>query len=267
MNQRTTPYKMWHQSMTELEGLGAYRDFLIAHANSMLGQSATVQVEGVRAGSYHGRTPTSALGNAFVYHRVLDQIIDNAIHAERNGFDAFVIGSFSEPFLREIRSAVNIPVIGILESSMLVSCSLGKKIAPIANAPEISFIVQSAVEKHGLQERVLQSVSLDPPMHEAEMVAAGKPPKPVIEAFSRAALNAITHHGADVIIPAEAVLATLVIANQIKTLHGAPVVDVIAVAWRYAVMMIELKERCGLGVSRVGSYAQSDPALIDLMVR
>src|SRR3546814_8561904 len=59
---------------------------------------------------------TSALGNAFVYHRAVDQIIDYAIHAERDGFDAFVVGSFSEPMLRVMRSAVDIPVIGILRS-------------------------------------------------------------------------------------------------------------------------------------------------------
>src|SRR3546814_18733642 len=97
---------------------------------------------------------TSALGNVFVYHRAVDQIIDYAIHAERDGFDAFVVGSFSEPMLREMRSAVDIPVIGILESSMLVSCSLGQSIAPIANEPEISSIVQTSVQKHGLASRV-----------------------------------------------------------------------------------------------------------------
>lgn len=268
MNTSHAPLRLWHQSMTELAGLGGYRDFLVAHARSLLGDEATVQVEGLRAGTYHGRTPTSALGNAFVYHRAVDQIIDNAIRAERDGFDAFVIGSFSEPFLREIRSAVSIPVTGILESSMLVCCSLGRRIAPIANAPEIAFIVQSAVEKHALESRVLPCVALDPPMHEAElMAAAASNPQAVLQAFSKAAQHAITHQGADVIVPAEAVLATLVVANQLKTIHGAPVVDVLAIAWRYALMMVRLRSDCGVEVSRVGAYARSDPELIALMTR
>lgn len=268
MNTSHVPLRLWHQSMTELAGLGGYRDFLVAHARSLLGDEATVQVEGLRAGTYHGRTPTSALGNAFVYHRAVDQIIDNAIRAERDGFDAFVIGSFSEPFLREIRSAVSIPVIGILESSMLVSCSLGRRTAPIANAPEIAFIVQSAVEKHALESRVLPCVALDPPMHEAElMAAAASNPQAVLQVFSKAAQHAITHQGADVIVPAEAVLATLVVANKLKTINGAPVVDVLAIAWRYALMMVRLRSDCGVEVSRVGAYARSDPALITLMMR
>ena len=266
--QSPMPLRLWHQSMTELAGLGAYRDFLIAHAGSILGDEATVQVEGLRAGSYHGRTPTSALGNAFVYHRVVDQIIDNAIRAERDGFDAFVIGSFSEPFLREIRSAVGIPVVGIVEATMLVSCSLGRRIAPIANAPQIAAIVQSAVEKHKLQERVLETVALDPPMHEAELVAAAAAdPAAVVRAFTRAAEHAITHQGADVIVPAEAILATLLIANKVQQIQGAPVVDVLAIAWRYAVMMVRLRRDCGIEVSRAGPYARTDPELVALLAR
>lgn len=254
--------------MTELASLGGYRDFLISHARALLGEEATVQVEGLHPGTYHGRTPTSALGNAFVYHRAVDQIMDNAIRAERDGFDAFVIGSFSEPLLREIRSAVSIPVTGILESSMLVACSLGRRIAPIANAPEIAFIVQSAVEKHGLEQRVLRAMALDPPMHEAELVAAAASnPQDVLQAFSRAAKHAIEREGADVIVPAEAVLATLMVANKLTSIGGARVVDVLAIAWRYALMMIRLRSDCGIEVSRVGAYARSDPELVALMAR
>lgn len=263
-----TPLRLWHQSMTELAGLGGYRDFLVSHAARVLGDEATVQVEGLRAGTYHGRTPTSALGNAFVYHRAVDQIIDNAIRAERDGFDAFVIGSFSEPMLREIRSAVSIPVTGILESSMLVSCSLGRRVAPIANAPEISFIVQSAVEKHGLESRVLPCVSLDPPMHEAELMAASaSDPQAVLQAFTKAARHAIVQQGADVIVPAEAVLATLMVSNKLTHVDEAPVVDVLAIAWRYALMMIRLRTDCGLETSRAGAYARRDPELVALMAR
>ena len=262
------PFRLWHQSMTELAGLGAYRHFLQDHARTLLGEEASVQVEGLRAGTYHGRTPTSALGNAFVYHRAVDQIADNAIRAEREGFDAFLIGSFSEPLLREIRSAVDIPVIGILESSMLVSCSLGKRIAPIANAPEISFIVQTAVEKHGLESRVLPCVPIDPPMHEAQLLAAAaSKPEAVLEAFTRAARSAIAQQGADVIVPAEAVLATLMIAGKLRQIDGAPVVDVLAMAWRYALMMIRLRRDAGIGISRSGAHARHDPELVGLMAR
>jgi allantoin racemase len=265
-NTGNAPLRFWHQSMTELDGLGAYRDFLVKHARTVLGDEAALQVEGIRSGSYHGRTPTAALENAFVYHRVLDQVIDNAIRAQRDGFDAFVIGSFSEPYLTEIRSAVDIPVVSILESSLLVACSLGRKVAPIANAPSIAQMVQSAIETHGLTQRMLPAVSLDPPMHEPEMARAFAQPEALLKAFNQAAQRAISQ-GADVIIPAEGVLSTVISASQLKAIGGAPVIDVFAVTWRYAVMMVRLQRDCQLTVSRVGAYARPDPALIDLLAR
>src|SRR3546814_18302600 len=107
-----------------------------------------------------------------------------------------------------MRSAVYIPVTGILEASMLVSCSLGQSIAPIANAPEISAIVQSTVRKHGLASRVLPCASMDPPMHEAQLLeAAAKDPQVVLQAFTTSASHAV-QQGADVIVPAESVLAS-----------------------------------------------------------
>ena len=260
------PLRFWSQSMTELDGLGPYRDFLVSHAHTVLGDEATLQVEGIRSGSYHGRTPTAALENAFVYHRVCDQIIDNAIRAQRDGFDAFVIGSFSEPFLTEIRSAVDIPVVSVLESSLLVACSLGRKVAPIANAPAITRMVQSAIETHGLTQRMLPAVSLDPPMHEPEMARAFAQPETLLKAFNLAAQRAISQ-GADVIIPAEGVLSTVITANHLKSIGGAPVIDVFAVTWRYAVMMVRLQRDCQIQVSRVGAYAQPDPALVDLLAK
>ena len=259
------PLRFWHQSMTELEGLGAYRDFLVQHARKVLGNEASLQVEGIRSGSYHGRAPTAALENAFVYHRVLDQVIDNAIYAQRDGFDAFVIGSFSEPYLREIRSAVDIPVVSIVESSLLVACSLGRKVAPIANAPSIAQMVQSAIDAHGLTQRMLPVASLDPPMNEPEMAGAFGQPEALLKAFDQAAQRAISL-GADVIIPAEGVLSTVISASQLTSIGRAPVVDVFAVTWRYGVMMVRLQQDCGIKVSRVGaprstSYTHRSEAL------
>jgi allantoin racemase len=258
--------RFWHQSMTELDSLGAYRDFLISHARAVLGDEVALEVQGLRNGSYHGRSPTAALGNAFAYHRILDQILDNAIDAQSQGFDAFVIGSFSEPFLREIRSVLDIPVVSVLEASMLVACSLGHSVAPIANAPAIASMVQVAVEKHGLTQRILACAALEPALHEAQLARAFGQPEPVLDAFRQSARAAL-RHGAEVIIPAEGVLATLVSANGLAAVDGAPVVDVFAVSWRYGVMMARLRQDRGLQVSTVGHYARGDQALIQLLTK
>ncbi len=100
------PLKFWHQSTTEMTRDSPYGQALIRRAHEVLGDSVVLDPFGLPAGTYRGRGVSSANGNAFVYHRILDQMIDKALQAEREGYDAFIIGSYSEPFLKETRAAV-----------------------------------------------------------------------------------------------------------------------------------------------------------------
>jgi allantoin racemase len=253
--------KIWHQSATELGALGAYKLAIEAHAAQVTGGEAQVDVHGLPPGAYAGAAPSAVLANAYAYHRTLSCVIDYAIQAEREGYDAFVVGSFSEPFLREIRSAVDIPVASLAESSVLVGCSLGHSIAMISNAPSVQWMTKSAVEKHGLGARVLDVVSLDPPLDEHALSAAFADPAPLIASF-RACASRLVARGADVIIPAEGVLAGVLVRNGIKEIEGAALIDVFGVTWHYAMMLARLWSKTGLRVGRAWHYRRDDPALV-----
>jgi Asp/Glu/hydantoin racemase len=258
--------KIWHQSATELGGLDAYKRALEAHAAAVLGNDAQVDVRGLAPGAYAGAAPSAVLGNAYAYHRILSPLIENAIAAERAGYDAFVVGSFSEPFLREIRSAVDIPVASLVEASVLVGCSLGHYVALVSNAPSVQWMAKTAVDKHHLGERVLDVVSLDPPLHEHELAAAYTAPGPVIASFEAAARRLVAR-GADVIVPAEGVLAALLVRHGVREIAGAAVLDVFAVAWHYALMQARLWARTGLRVGRSWHYRRDDPSLVARLAR
>lgn len=258
--------RIWHQSTTEIDNIGVYKASLIERARLILGDEAELHVHGLPSGAYRGRAPSAGLGNAYLHHRILDPILDNAIKAEREGFAAFVIGSFSEPFLREIRSAIDIPVVSLTESALLIGCSLGKYLAPISNAPTVAWMTKTSVEAHGLQARVLDVTSIDPPLHEPALAAGYADPAPIIAAFTKAAERAVVA-GADVIIPAEGVLAQLLVINGVKTIAGAPVLDVFAAAWVYATMLVRLWSRTGLRVGRSWHYRRDDPELINALSR
>ncbi len=253
--------RIWHQSVNELEHLAVYKRALEAHAAEVLGSEAEVNVQGLPSGSYGGASATAVLGNAYAYHRILGRVIDNAIAAERMGFDAFVIGSFSEPFLREIRSAVDIPVASLTESGLLVGCSLGRYVALVSNAPAVQWMTKTAVDKHGLGSRVLDVVALDPPLDEPALAAAYADPEPVIASFAAAAERLVAQ-GADVIIPAEGVLAELLVRHGVREIAGASVMDVFGVAWAYALMQARLWSKTGLRVGRSWHYRRDDLALV-----
>lgn len=253
--------RIWHQSSTEIDSLGAYKDTLVAHAKAVLGGEGEITVHGMPAGRYRGRAPSDALGNAFVHHVVLEPVLGNAVRAEQEGYDAFVIGSFSEPFLRELRSAVDIPVVSITEASLLVGCSLGKYIAAVSNAPSTAWMTRLSVESHGLASRVLQVTSIDPPLHEPALATAFREPEPAIASFRKAAAQAVAA-GADVIIPAEGMLAELLWANRVHSVDGAAVVDVFGTAWAYAATLARLRRTTGMQVSRRWHYQRPDAAYL-----
>jgi hypothetical protein len=122
-------------------------------------------------------------------------------------------------------------------------------------------MVRTAVEKHGLGARVLEVQALDPPLDEPALAAAYENPAPVIDAFKRAARLAIAK-GADVIIPAEGVLAELLYAHGLRAIGETPVMDVFGTTWAYAAMLVRLWSRTGLRVGRSWHYRRDDPELI-----
>lgn len=253
--------RIWHQSVNELEHLPVYKKALEDHGREVIGNEAELVVHGLPSGTYGGLSATAALGNAYAYHRYLGRVIENAIEAEREGYDAFVIGSFSEPFLREIRSAVDIPVASLTEAGLLVGCSLGRYIGLVSNAPAVQWMTRTAVDKHGLGARVLDVVALDPALDEPALAKAYADPEPVIANFTAAAERLVAR-GADVIIPAEGVLAELLMRHGVRAVAGAPIMDVVAVAWAYALMQIRLWSTTGLRVGRAWHHRRDDPALV-----
>lgn len=258
--------RIWHQSMTELEKIGAYKASLERHALELLERGQTLEVHGLPKGAYRGRAPTAALSNAFAHHRILDPVLDNAVRAERQGFDAFVVGSYSEPFLRELRSAVDIPVVSVTEATFLVACSIGRLAAPISNDPAIARLVRHSISAHGLDQRIQPPRSIEPPLNELQMAEAFSSPSRLIQSFNDTARAAIDAH-AEVIIPAEGVLSEFLHTNKVAQVDSVPVMDSFGVTWAYAAMMVRLRSRCGLSVSRRGDYQRADAQLISELLR
>ena len=129
-----------------------------------------------------------------------------------------------------------------------------------SHADTVAWMTRTAVEKHGLGARVMEVQALDPPLEEPALAAACERPSPVVEAFRLAAERAVAK-GADVIIPAEGVLAELVYGAGVRTIAGAPVVDVFGALWAYELMLIRLW-RAGTRLGRAWHYRRDDPALV-----
>lgn len=246
--------KFWHQSVNELSRIDAYKRGIEAHARNLLGDEAEVHVQGLPEGTYGDQSPSDALGNAYLYHRVLAPIVEQAVEAEKQGYDAFVMGSFSEPYLREMRTAVDIPVVSLTEAALLVGCSLGGQIGLISNMANVAYMTKLSVAKHHLEARVLDVTAVSPGMDEYELIAARDEPSKLIETFTATARDLIAR-GAEVIVPAEGVMAEILAREGLKKIDKATVLDVFAAAWSQAASLVRLR-RVGIGTSRAWLYSR-----------
>ena len=61
----------------------------------------------------------------FLEYHDTREVIYNAMQAEREGYDAFLIGNISDAGIREAREVVGIPVLGLCETSLHVACMMG----------------------------------------------------------------------------------------------------------------------------------------------
>ena len=130
--------RIWEQGLVATFSLPGYKALILEHYAAYQRPGTTIEVHGVRDDT----SPAAAkiAGSAVKYsylHRFHDtQIIENCRRAEREGFDAVMIGVLQDPGLKEARSVVDIPVIGYGEVSMLTACMHGTKFAFIGINPE-----------------------------------------------------------------------------------------------------------------------------------
>ena len=121
--------RIWYQSYVDYENGKTYWDRLRKHLEAVVDPGTTVEIKGI--------TPHDSYAHALVEMRCAREVICNAVRAEREGYDAFVIGHFQDAGLYEARSAVGIPVVALGEASMLYSCQLGQHSGIVASGADV----------------------------------------------------------------------------------------------------------------------------------
>ena len=88
----------------------------------------------------HGLAPNRALADQYRYLEFIDtvEVLENGLRAEKEGYDAFLLGNIFEPGLHELRELLNIPVLGLRESSVHVACLMGANFSVININPKFA---------------------------------------------------------------------------------------------------------------------------------
>lgn len=258
--------RLWYQSMTCLEETGRYVEAVTNIAHDLFGTSVHVEMHGIEKEAYSGYVP----GDVFKYPLLKDVLqrrsIDNAIRAEQEGCDCFILGSFSEPFLKQTRSAVSIPVVSIAETALTTAWTLTERFALISLAPSYARRLGETVNRHGLAARFGGAWGLDHNYTEREAVAALENPEVFLDKF-RACVASAAGAGADLIVPAEGIVSLVVSRAGLREIDGLVIMDSVGLVLLQAHMMVEARAKLGLGAARKLSFPVPPRAMRALFIR
>jgi len=246
--------RIWYQSFVDPVAQRPY----FARLQALLD---TYAAPGVRF-EVHGIDPPDRYLSPLTEMRCAGQAVRNAIEAERSGCAAFVFGHFQDAGLLEARTAVDIPVLGLGESTMLHALTLGRTFGLVTINPVFLPWLRDQIIELGLKRQSAGVRALDTEV--ATYMKAYEDPvafREVKEAFAREAM-VLVEAGAEVIIPAGGLPMLLLAREQNFAVGGALVLNGLAVVAAMAETAVKLHRLTGAAVSRRGTYAKAPDAAV-----
>ncbi len=259
--------RIWEQGLVATYSLPGYKELILEHYAQFQRPGTEIVIHGVRDDA--GETATRIAGRAVNYaylHRFHDtQIIENVRRAEREGFDAVIIGVLQDPGLQVARSVVDIPVIGYGEVSMLTACMHGSRFAFVGINPNMDPLIRNMIRDQGLESRAAPTAYMDCGYPDLSDAVNGKPQR-FLAAFRAAAQKVMREHDADVLLPGQTIIAEVLWREGIREIDGALVLDPRLPLLRMAEMLVDMR-RAGFGASRRGFFWKKPPADLERGVR
>ncbi|MFC1966738.1 aspartate/glutamate racemase family protein [Chloroflexota bacterium] len=197
---------------------------------------------------------------SYAYLQFLNKgsIIERIIEAEREGYDAAMVGCFLDPGVREARSIVNIPVIGLGESTIHFACQLGHRLAIIAPGerrliPEY----EDNLALYGVKERTIVNPIRMVNLERRTWLEGIDNPNLVASAVLEKARECASDGAEVVVVGCNALgpFCTLSGLVEIEERH-VPIVDCTSIALKMAETIVDIHSRLGLPfISRASKYA------------
>jgi allantoin racemase len=249
------PARIWYQSFVHPSEQAPYMARLQAELDRVAGSGVRFEV--------HGLDPPDRIFHPLTEFRCAAQTIRLALEAERAGYDAFVIGHFQEPGLLEIRGAVDIPVVGLGEASMLAAMTMGRRFGLVTIDPVFVDWHERQVRSHGLEARAAGVRAIHANLAGFMGAFTDEAAYAQVRAEFVEQVRPLVAAGAEVVIPAGG-LPMLLFARECPfVVDGAVVLNGIATVAKTAEMALALHRLTGAAVSRRGTYAKASPECVN----
>jgi allantoin racemase len=242
--------RIYYQSFLDPEEQPSYFERLGQFLDSVADPGTEIEIGGI--------SPPDAFPCRLSELRGGLQTVQKIIGAEERGFDAAIIGHFQDAGLYEARTAVDIPVLGLGESSLLNAGQLGRGIGLVTIDDVYLSWHREQADVYGIPDRLVGVTALKTPF--ADLMAA----------FDDAAVWArvrdefidcarpLVAAGAEVILSAGGIFCTLSAREPRLTVDDALVPNSVALVTKLAEVAVKLDLR----PSRRGTFAMAPPEAI-----
>jgi allantoin racemase len=237
-------YKLWFQGATDKVHMAPYVAKVEAHLKSILDPEFEA--------TFHTTTPPATTTHSITEFRIARNLIRNAVEAEKQGYSAMVITHFQDAGLAEVKSVVDIPVIGLGETTLFHACTLGRKLGLITINPVFVPWHEDQVIRYGLQQRVVGVRAVEATVADFINAFADKKAFDALYPKWEKEVRTLLAAGADVIVPAGG-LPMMLFGGEFD---GAPVVNGVTLVAKTAEMAVKLRKQGMFKVSRRSNYVK-----------
>ena len=248
--------RIWHQSFTVLDDVPRYRDALARHLQSQAQPETTIDLHGMKPGTYPSDYPGTHIGYAYLSGLHREQFVAGALRAQDEGYDAYFIATIPDTAYEEVKTLVDIPVIAVGHTSLLAAAALGDCVGIVNFIAALEPQLRRNARTYRLDALLGPIVQVEAAFH--GVLAGYADPKPLIEAFERAARRAIDA-GATVIVPGEGPLNVFLAEQGVARVDDVPVLDSLGTCIRTAEMRAAQYAGSGLRPHRSGFYGATPP--------
>ncbi len=177
---------------------------------------------------------------------VVPRILKIVKRAEKEGYDAVIIGCFYDPGLYEAREISNIVVVAPCESSLHIASTLGDKFSIIVGRRKWIPLMFRRVCEYGFRDKLQSFKSIELGVNELH-----KDEEETKRRLIRVSKEAVVE-GAEVIILGCTVFYGFY--KELQKVVKVPVIDPVIASLKYAELLVKMKKLAGWGHSKVYSY-------------
>lgn len=248
--------KIWYQVMSSFDRRPGFKNSLGEYLKGVVDPGTEVELHG---------TTTTLQGEEYrsIFYLDATTVIQNAVIAERKGFDAFVLGNSLDAGFHEAKEMVNIPVLSYLQTSLMCMSMMARNFAMIVPHRKFIPVWEEKVASHGYRDRLVSIEGIDMRPSEIEQTFTNREYEAQqvqrVVALAKKAAAA----GAEIILPLPSSWYLRLAKNGVTEVDGVPFFNGIPALVKLAEFMVNYRKITGVFISRKLTYASPPKELIE----